>query len=335
MIQFFDAPVLGIESSCDETSAAVTVGNKVLSNVVSSQADLHRKYGGVIPELASRAHVEAMIPVITEALQTANMKIGDIGAIAVTNRPGLIGALSVGVSASKALAWAHKIPLIGVHHLEGHLLSVFANQDVPPKLPAIALIVSGGHTEVVLVSGIGDYKILVETLDDAAGEAFDKSARLLGLPSASGIEVQRAAIGANPKRYSLPIALPGDDAHFSFSGLKTAVLRLVEREGESLNKNDAAASVQHAIVEALVTKTIRAAQSVGCHSIWVVGGVSANESLRTKMKSACDSIGASLFVPDFQFCTDNAAMIALAGSARLAKGDRSDFDLDCLPNNPL
>ncbi|HJP84070.1 MAG TPA: tRNA (adenosine(37)-N6)-threonylcarbamoyltransferase complex transferase subunit TsaD, partial [Fimbriimonadaceae bacterium] len=229
-VKFFDGPILSIETSCDETSAAVLDGNSIRSNVVSSQVALHQKWGGVVPEAAARAHVESILPVVEEALLQAQIQLESVGAIAVTNRPGLVGALSVGVTAAKALAFAFSIPLIGIHHLEGHLCSVLAERSDLP-FPHMCLIVSGGHTELVNVRELGDYEIIGHTLDDAAGEAFDKGARLLGLGYPGGVAIQQAAMDGNPSRYPLPKGLGGETVDFSFSGLKTAMLRLVQTEG--------------------------------------------------------------------------------------------------------
>ena len=329
---FFDRPILAIESSCDETSAAVIHGRRVLSNIVSSQVDLHARWGGVVPEAAARAHVEAILPVIEESLASAGIELNDLAGVAVTNRPGLVGALSVGVSAAKAIAFSRKIPLIGIHHLEGHLCSVFGT-DQPVLFPHTALVVSGGHTELVEVSDIGRYRLLGQTLDDAAGEAFDKGARLLGLGYPGGRAIQDAALGGNPKRYPLPKGLAGDTLDFSFSGLKTAMLRLVEKEGASISVADAAASLQQTIVSVLVERTLRAAEDSAALSL--VGGVAANELLRETFRARCGERGLPFLCPPIDLCTDNAAMIGLAASVRFARGERDDFTLDTLPNAPL
>ena len=244
-MNFLREPVLGIETSCDETSAAVVVGRHVLSNVVASQIEMHKRWGGVVPEAAARAHVEAIVPVIDEALSIAGVKRP--AAVVVTNRPGLVGALSVGISAAKALAFAWEVPLLGVHHLEGHMMSAFAllgdEEAEEPPFPHLCLIVSGGHTELVLRETADTSKLVGQTLDDAAGEAFDKGARLLGLGYPGGYAIQNAALGGSP-RYPLPRGVMKDKYNFSYSGLKTAMLRLVESEGEKLHRTDAAASLQ-------------------------------------------------------------------------------------------
>lgn len=332
-MNWFRGSVLGIESSCDETSAAITVDQMVKANVVSSQAELHRQWGGVVPEAASRAHVEAMLPVLDSVLSSAGIKKPD--AIAVTNRPGLVGALSVGVTAAKALALAWQIPLIGVHHLEGHILSVLADRIEEIQFPHLSLIVSGGHTELIRVQEPGNYQILSETLDDAAGEAFDKGARLLGLGYPGGAKIQELALAGDPYRYKLPIAIPNDPYHFSFSGLKTAVLRLTEKEGEHIVIADAAASLQRVIVEALAVKVEHALEASGLKTLTLVGGVAANLALRSRLQEVAQQYGVAFYSPEPAFCTDNAAMIALAGSLRLARGERGDTSLDCTPNQPF
>jgi N6-L-threonylcarbamoyladenine synthase len=329
---WFEGRILAIETSCDETSAAVVQGQRVLSNVVASQEALHQKWGGVVPEAAARAHVESILPVIREALQRAGVERPE--AVAATNRPGLIGSLSVGVTAAKSLALAWSVPLAGIHHLEGHLLSLWAEPD-EPETPMLALIVSGGHTELVEVSRPGRYRLLGETRDDAAGEAFDKGARLLGLPYPGGRALAELALEGDPNRYPLPRALPESPLEFSFSGLKTAMLRLVELEGADLDRADAAASLQEAIVDVLSRKAIRAAKSIGAQSLGVVGGVSANQALRGRLGDLCGRAGIQLHVPRLDLCTDNAAMIGLAASLRLAMGQRDGLDLDVLASADL
>ncbi len=333
-VKFFSDPILGVETSCDETSAAVIVGRRILSNAVSSQIDLHTKWGGIVPEAAARAHVEAVLPIIEEALERADLDLALIRGIAVTNRPGLLGALSVGVTAAKALAFSRGLPLVGVHHLEGHLCSVFGTEEEIP-FPHLALIVSGGHTELVRVHEIGRYEIVGQTLDDAAGEAFDKGARLMGLGYPGGLAIQEAARSGDPKRYQLPQGLSGETFNFSFSGLKTAVLRLVEREGDSLSIPDAAASLQETIVSVLSHRAVRAVEECDASALTLVGGVAANEALRRRLQVECDRRNIKLIVPPIDLCTDNAAMIALAGSFRLAKEESDGFDLDVYANASL
>lgn len=327
-------PVLGIESSCDETAASVVVGSRVLSSIIASQTAMHEKWGGVVPEAAARAHVQAILPVILEALEVAGVGFRDLAGVTVTNRPGLIGALSVGVVAAKTLSLELGLPVVGVHHLEGHLVSPML--DAPPlPYPHLSLIASGGHTEVVLVRAPFEYEIVAETLDDAAGEAFDKSARLMGLGIPGGAAIQREAARGNPRRYPLPRGVPDRTNAFSFSGLKTAVLRVVESSGPELVVADLCASVQEAIVDALSRKVLALLEQSSAGCLCLVGGVAANVALRERLEAGCARLGATFRCPEMRYCTDNAAMIALAGSMRLASGFTDDLDLDCYPNAGL
>ncbi|HZO88143.1 MAG TPA: tRNA (adenosine(37)-N6)-threonylcarbamoyltransferase complex transferase subunit TsaD [Chthonomonadaceae bacterium] len=329
--------VLGIETSCDETSAAIVVdGREIKANVIASQADLHARYGGVVPEVASRKHVERLLPVVQEALDTAGLTYGDLEAIAVTNRPGLLGALLVGVSAAKALAYARHIPLVGVHHLEGHVYSNFlAAPDFVHAFPLLILIVSGGHTEIVRMDGHGRYTLLGRTRDDAAGEAFDKGARLLGLPYPGGPNVDRLAVQGDPTRVPFPRAWLGDSLDFSFSGLKTAVRNFAARDAGQTPLPDVAASFQAAIVEVLTEKMRRAARATGIRTICVAGGVAANRGLKAAMQAMADEEGLRLVIPPPVLCTDNAAMIAAAGYFRLQHRPPDSLTFDTYATEPL
>ena len=331
--------ILGIETSCDETSASVVRdGREILSNVIASQIDLHAKTGGVVPEVASRQHVEQINGVIAEALREAGLTFQDLDAVAVANRPGLLGALLVGVSAAKALAYALRVPLAAVHHIEAH---IYANWLVDPgtEFPVVCLVASGGHSEIFLVRGHGDYQVLGRTRDDAAGEAFDKSARLLGLPYPGGIAIDRLAREGrgDPNAVPLPRAALGPESlDFSFSGLKTAVLHAVRdpaRQGVTLP--DWAASVQEAIVAPLVAKTVRAARRHGVRRVLMAGGVAANSRLQGAMRAACDAAGLALTVPPPALCTDNAAMIACAGFHHLQAGRADALDVDTIASERL
>ena len=330
--------ILGIETSCDETSAAVLRdGRELRSNVIASQIDLHAKTGGVVPEVASRQHVSQINAVIAEALQEAEIGFRDLDGIAVANRPGLLGALLVGVSAAKTLAYALQIPLLAVHHIEAH---IYANWLVDPDIefPVICLVASGGHSEIFLVRGHGDYVILGRTRDDAAGEAFDKSARLLGLPYPGGVSIDKLSReGGNPNAVPLPRAQLGPDSlDFSFSGLKTAVLNAHKDPSlAGVSLPDWAASVQEAIVGALVAKTLKAAQIHGVDHILLAGGVAANSRLQSAMRNACAADGLRLTLPPPRLCTDNAAMIACAGFYHWQAGKVDGLDLDTLASERL
>jgi len=332
--------ILGIETSCDETSAAVLEERRVRSSVVASQVDLHAQWGGVVPEAAARQHVERLNPILQQALDTAGVGWTDIDGIAVTNRPGLVGALVVGLAAAKALAFALNRPFIGVHHLEGHLYSAFLETpDAPIPFPHLALIVSGGHTELVLARGHGDYLLLGQTLDDAVGEAFDKTARLLGLGYPGGPEIDRRARLGDSTAFRFPRAKV-EGWNFSYSGLKTAVRRAVERlqaEGalDEATIGHLCAAFQQAAIEPLIHHTLEAARALGVGVVTVVGGVAANSTLQQQMRAACHEAGLTVLIPPPRYCTDNAAMIALAGYFRLTAGQRDDYDLDAYANAPL
>jgi N6-L-threonylcarbamoyladenine synthase len=330
----FGKPTLAIESSCDETSAAVVVGQCVLSNVIASQAEMHEKWGGVVPEAAARAHVQSVIPVIDEALLNSGLSLEDIGGIAVTNRPGLIGALSVGVTVAKALAFKLQIPLIGIDHLEGHLLA-FLGLGVQPVFPMVSLLVSGGHSELVLIRGCGDYELLGQTRDDAAGEAFDKGARLLGLGYPGGRQIQEHAKLGNPNRYSLPRGLAKERYEMSFSGLKTAVLRLVEQEGNAISVPDAAASLQQAVCDALLRRLEHAIEDYQPASLGLCGGVAANSQLRSMVEQLGEQNGIAVMIPPFELCTDNAAMIGLAAQCHPIEDWEVGFELEPSPRSLL
>lgn len=312
--------VLGIESSCDETGIAIyDTAAGLLAHRLHSQVAMHAEYGGVVPELASRDHIRRIIPLIEECLAEAGLALADIDALACTEGPGLAGALLVGVSVAHALAFALGKPVVGVHHLEGHLLSPMLAQPAP-EFPFVALLVSGGHTQLMAVRGIGDYQMLGETVDDAAGEAFDKTAKLLGLPYPGGPILSRLAEGGDPERFRLPRPmLNSGNCDFSFSGLKTAVLTLVQKQDDvEAVKADIAAGFEAAIVEVLLKKSLLAIKETGIRRLVVAGGVGANRRLRAELDQACRRRGIEVFYPPLQLCTDNGAMIALAGAQRLA-----------------
>lgn len=327
--------ILGIETSCDETSVAVLEDGVILrSNIVSSQVDIHKKFGGVVPEVASRKHLENVHPVLLEALEQAGITLADVDAIAVTYGPGLVGALLVGVAAAKAMAYALDVPLIGVNHLEGHIA---ANFLVRPDLafPLLCLVVSGGHSDLVFMPHRGEYQLLGRTRDDAAGEAFDKVARAMGLGYPGGPLIDKLAQTGNPRALKLPRAfLEEGSLDFSFSGLKSAVLNYLNRAAmlkEEVNKADLAASFQQATVEVLVEKTILAAGRTGVKTIMLAGGVAANCGLRNLLQARAGELGTAVVFPPLNLCTDNAAMIACAGYYKYLRGDFAPLTLNAVP----
>ena len=330
-----DINILAIESSCDETAAAVVRnGRTVLSNVISSQIDLHTIYGGVVPEIASRKHTENINPVVREALSTAGMKLSDVDAIAVTYGPGLVGALLVGVSFAKAVSFASGKPLIGVHHIEGHISANYIeNKDLEP--PFICLVVSGGHSHLVKVKDYGEYEILGRTRDDAAGEAFDKVARAIGLGYPCGPKIDKVSKEGNPDAIAFPRAkVEGSVYDFSFSGLKSAVLNYLnqcEMKGESYVQADVAASFQKAVVDVLTEHSMTAIREAGMKKFALAGGVASNSALRASMEEACAKEGIEFYRPSPILCTDNAAMIGAAAYYEYLKGNFSTYDLNAIP----
>ena len=328
--------VLGIESSCDETAAAVINNGKMRSNVIASQIAVHSPYGGVVPEIASRKHIEAINPVICRALCDANVKLRDIEGIAVTRGPGLIGSLLIGLSTAKALAFALDIPLTGVNHLEGHIAAAFLAEKVPAS-PFMALVVSGGHTSVYLAKNYHDFELMGQTRDDAAGEAFDKAAKLLNLGYPGGVVIDKISKGANPKAVAFPRAMK-DSSDFSFSGLKTSLLTMLKKRGCDFAPEelpDIVASYQEAIVDVLLEKTIKAANDNGVSRIVVCGGVAANSRLRERFAEETAARNLELFIPPVILCTDNAAMIGAIGEIMLKNGHRDSLDLNAVSRWPL
>ncbi|MEK3889626.1 tRNA (adenosine(37)-N6)-threonylcarbamoyltransferase complex transferase subunit TsaD [Bacillus sp. FSL K6-3431] len=326
--------VMGIETSCDETAASVVKNGKdILSNVVASQIESHKRFGGVVPELASRHHVEQITLVMEEALNHANVTFNDIDAIAVTEGPGLVGALLVGVSAAKAIAFAHQIPLVGVHHIAGH---IYANRLITEmKFPLLALVVSGGHTELILMEKHGSFRVIGETRDDAAGEAYDKVARTLQLPYPGGPHIDKLAHEGNPV-LKLPRAWLEEGSYdFSFSGLKSAVINTLhnaEQRGEKISPEDLAASFQASVIDVLTEKAVRAAKQYGVNQVLLAGGVAANKGLRASLTAAFAELpNMELVIPPLHLCTDNAAMIAAAGSMSYQLGKRSKSDMNANP----
>lgn len=334
-----DTYILAVETSCDETAAAVVKnGREALSNVISSQISTHTLYGGVVPEIASRKHIEAINPVIRQALSDAGMALEDMDAVAVTSGPGLVGALLVGVAEAKAIAFAAKKPLVGVHHIEGHICANYIeNPDLEP--PFLCLVISGGHTHLVKVTDYSRYEILGKTRDDAAGEAFDKVARSIGLGYPGGPKVDALAKEGNPEAIHFPRAvIDGAPYDFSFSGLKSAVLNYLnscEMKGEEVNRADVAASFEQAVVDSLVSRTMHAAKETGYRKVAIAGGVAANSAIRSALKEACGKNGYEFYYPSPILCTDNAVMIGSAGYYEYRNGVRHGWDLNAVPNLEL
>ena len=331
--------ILAIESSCDETAASVVEnGRNVLSNVISSQIALHTLYGGVVPEIASRKHIEKINQVIEEALHEADVTLEDMDAIAVTYGPGLVGALLVGVSAAKAISFSTGIPLIGVHHIEGHISANYIeNKELEP--PYICLVVSGGHSHLVVVKNYGEYEIIGRTRDDAAGEAFDKVARAIGLGYPGGPKIDKLSKEGNPEAIHFPRAKVGDNEYdFSFSGLKSAVLNYLnscQMKGEAVCEADVAASFQKAVIDVLVEHALHAVKQYGYKKFAIAGGVASNSSLRKAFEEECAKRGIAFYHPSPVYCTDNAAMIGVVGYYEYLKGVRSGLDLNAVPNLKL
>ena len=334
-----DVLILAIESSCDETAAAVVKnGREVLSNVINTQIAIHTEYGGVVPEIASRKHIENINPVIKKALEDAGVTLDDIDAIGVTYGPGLVGALLVGVAEAKAIAFAKNKPLVGVHHIEGHISANYVeNKELEP--PFVALVVSGGHTHLVKVNDYGEYEIVGRTRDDAAGEAFDKVARAIGLGYPGGPKIDKLAKEGNPDAIEFPRAHV-DDAHydFSFSGIKSAVLNYINSanmQGKEINHADVAASFQKAVVDALVSRAVRLAKECGMDKLAIAGGVASNSALRAAVQEECAKNNIKFYSPSPVLCTDNAAMIGAAAYYEYIKGVRHGYDLNAVPNLKL
>lgn len=334
-----DIVILAIESSCDETAAAVVKnGREVLSNIISSQIDIHTLYGGVVPEIASRKHVENINPVIKEALERANVTLEDIDAIGVTYGPGLVGALLVGVAEAKAIAFAADKPLVGVHHIEGHISANYiANIDLEP--PFICLVVSGGHTHLVVVNDYGKYEVIGRTRDDAAGEAFDKVARAIDLGYPGGPKIDRLAKEGDMNAIEFPRAVvAGAPLDFSFSGLKSAVLNYInscKMKNIEYNRADIAASFQKAVVDVLVSHALNACEQYNIHKLAIAGGVAANSAIRNRMQEECKKQGVEFYCPSNILCTDNAAMIGAAAYYEYIRGVRHGYDLNAVPNLKL
>ncbi|MDY7034863.1 MAG: tRNA (adenosine(37)-N6)-threonylcarbamoyltransferase complex transferase subunit TsaD [Thermodesulfobacteriota bacterium] len=334
--------ILGIDTSCDDTSAAmVQDGRRVLSNIVNSQIGIHYPYGGVVPELASREHVRNIVPVVKEALATADLEIKDMDGIAVTVGPGLIGSLLVGLYYAKALSYVNHIPLVAINHLEGHILSIFLEDDIP-AFPFVVLTVSGGHTSIFHVKGFGDYTLMGQTLDDAAGEAFDKVAKLLGLGYPGGTEIEKLAQSGRSDRIHFPRAYLGyDSLDFSFSGIKTSVALYIKkwREGEGketqVTMADIAASFQEAAIDVLAQKLMKAGEKTGVDTIVLAGGVACNQALRERLSELASERDIKFCYPRPGYCTDNGAMIALAGYHRILHGEQADLSIDVRSRFPI
>lgn len=336
---FYKMLILGIESSCDDTAASVIEdGARVLSSVVSSQDDIHSRYGGVVPELASRRHIEMIVPVVEEALKRADAGLDKIEGIAVTQGPGLVGSILIGLSFAKSLSYVRRIPFTGVNHIESHMMAVFLKEDgaggQTPEFPLVAMIVSGGHSTLLHFEDFTKYTIIGQTLDDAAGEAFDKVAKLLGLGYPGGVAIDRLAKEGNPRSVYIPRPLISKGSlDFSFSGIKTAVLNIV-RQKKTLTEaevNDIAASFQESVVEALVLKALWAIEATGARSLILAGGVACNSRLREKIRQAAMKEGFSLFIPPPKFCSDNAAMVAALGYYQLRQGRYGALDSNAMP----
>lgn len=334
-----DVLILAIESSCDETAAAVVKnGREVLSNVINTQIAIHTEYGGVVPEIASRKHIENINPVIRKALEDAGVTLDDIDAVGVTYGPGLVGALLVGVAEAKAIAFAKNKPLVGVHHIEGHISANYVeNKELQP--PFVALVVSGGHTHLVKVNDYGEYEIVGRTRDDAAGEAFDKVARAIGLGYPGGPKIDKLAKEGNPDAIEFPRAHVDDAPYdFSFSGIKSAVLNYINSanmQGKEINRADVAASFQKAVVDALVSRAVRLAKECGMDKLAIAGGVASNSALRAAVQEECTKNNISFYSPSPVLCTDNAAMIGAAAYYEYIKGVRHGYDLNAVPNLKL
>ncbi|MGG0655868.1 tRNA (adenosine(37)-N6)-threonylcarbamoyltransferase complex transferase subunit TsaD [Rummeliibacillus pycnus] len=332
-----DLYILGIESSCDETAASIVKnGHEIVSNVVASQIESHKRFGGVVPEIASRHHVEQVTIVIEEALQQANMKPEDLDAVCVTEGPGLVGALLIGINAAKAFAFANNLPLVGVHHIAGH---IYANALIQPmEFPLLALVVSGGHTELVLMKADGSFELIGETRDDAAGEAYDKVARVLNIPYPGGPQIDRLAHESDAAVEFPRVWLEHDSYDFSFSGLKSAVINYkhnADQRGEEINPMHVAKGFQDSVVEVLTAKTLRAAREFKVKQVIAAGGVSANKGLRSSLEESFKKEGIPFYVPPLKLCTDNAAMIAAAGTSMFKAGKRSDLSLNGRPGMEL